>query len=85
VHGLNIAQLCRHVLHYAVVGGGGGGHHRHVWRHLTQDIDDATVIRTKIMPPVGDAMSFVHHQETNPAYHRQQDLFQKLIVGKAFR
>jgi hypothetical protein len=53
------SDLVHYVLDNPIVGCGGATKHRRAQRQLIQNPDDPSVVRAKIVAPVGDAVCFV--------------------------
>ena len=68
----------------ALVGSGCGGEHGHIPRQRAHDANDATVVRSEIVPPVRDAMGFVHYQQPDAAWNAGERHGLKSFVGEAF-
>jgi len=77
------SQLSGNVVHHAFVRGGGGGQHRQVRWQRSQHANDAPVVRAEIVPPIGDAMCFVHNEEPHARGRRQQAARHELLVPQS--
>ena len=84
--GLDV-QLFHDVLHHTAVGGGGGGQHRHGARagggQLPDQVPDPPVVRPEVVPPVGDAVRLVHHQQAHAGDEVRELLVPEAGVGQA--
>lgn len=43
--------------------------------------EDAAIIGTKIVTPVGDAVRLVYHEQTDPPSDLRQNLGEKVLIG----
>src|SRR5205085_2527824 len=78
------AELLLEVGNDAVVRRGGRGEDRQVsWQRLKQS-SDAAIIWPKIVPPIGNAMSFVDHEHADFAGDWIKRLIEKGFIGEAF-
>ena len=79
------AELRLRIRYHTVVGGRCRAEHRHVVRHPLQDVDETSIVRTEIVTPIGDAVHFVHNQQSHPWRNRQQHVRDEFIVRQPLR
>ena len=77
-------KLFGHVASDSFVRGGGGGQYRHTLGQIVQQGTDTSVVGAEVMPPVGDAVSFVDDDQPRPCGKFWQDPVAKLRVVEAF-
>ena len=82
---MQIGNLRFDVFDDAVIGGGGGAKNRDFRRKQPQDADDAAVIGTEIVTPIGDAMGFVHDKHADAALDDRKKFLQEFSVAETFR
>src|SRR5699024_8729914 len=77
-------KLFGHVVSDSFVRGGGRGQYRNTIGQIVQQGTDTPVVGAEIMPPVGDAVSFVDDDQPRPCGEFGQDPVAKLRVVEAF-
>ncbi len=74
------AELLRDVGGDTGVGGGGGGEHRHAVRQVGEHGAQPPVVRAEVVPPVGDAVRLVDHEQPGRRGEPGQDLVAEVRV-----
>ncbi len=77
----NIAQLILYIFEHPVIGSCSGSQQWHIRRHLAQHVDQAPVIRTKIVTPVRYTVHLIYNKQSNAIGNRQQQLLDELFIG----
>ena len=80
---LNAAKLSTDIVDDAIVRRGGRTEHRHIRRHAAQDVDQPAVVRSKVVPPIGNTVRLVDYQQTNALRNWQQHVREKSLVREA--
>lgn len=75
-----LPELFCHVGDHAGIGCRSCGQDRGVSRQLGQDVADASVVRTEVVPPVGDAVRFVDDDEAEEGQKLREDFVTELGV-----
>ena len=78
-----MSELLSNVLDYAVFGRRGRPEERNVFGNALQNVDQTPVIGAKVMSPIGDAVRFVNHQQSDATGKREKHVFRKVVVGQA--
>ena len=68
-----VAELVGDIGAHPGVGGGGGGQDRRAGRQVGDGVADAAVVGAEVVAPVGDAVSLVDDEETQPLRQAGQD------------
>ena len=79
------SEYVAQVLHHPIVRGGGCSEQSHVAREISGRPLDSLIVRPKIVPPVGNAVTLVDHEEGDAVGDSREDLGSKMLVGESFR
>lgn len=79
------AQLLGHIRGHPRVRGRRRGQHRHPRRQLREHRAQPTVVRPEVVPPVGNTVRLVDHQQTSRGRKLRQHLIAKIHRIETFR
>ena len=79
------AQLLLDVADHAVVGRRGRAEHRHALGQRGEHVAQAPVVRPEVVPPVGDAVRLVDHDQPDPRGEQRQHVLAEARVVEPLR
>ena len=80
-----VAELRAHVLDHAVVGRRGRRQHRHAFPEPGEEIADAPVVRSEVVPPIRDAVGLVDDDHARRPRQLRQHVVAELRIVQPLR
>lgn len=82
---LDIPKLSNDIIDYTIIRSCRRSNNRHIFRKQFNDTTQASIIRPKIMSPVGDAMRLINHKKAKSPQIRNKNPLLKLFISQTLR
>ncbi len=78
------SELRHNVFNYPIVRSSRSSQDRNIRWKSPENPDDALIIRSEIVPPVGDAMRFIDYEQADASCHGKQTAIDEVVIRQSF-